>query len=85
MPNILPPPTRQRTLKDIAYLQECLSEQVDFFLVDLLRSPDDAEDEAWNAKVHALHEAWKEGQGPFAAEVGRHIEKICDAVKDSLQ
>ncbi len=83
MPSSLPSPTRQRTIKDIAYLQECLSEQVTFFIEDLFVPVD--ENEAWNAKVQALLDGWKEGQGAFSAEVGRHIEAICDAVKERLK
>lgn len=86
MPNSLPSPPGQRTLKDMDWLQECLSEQVGFFLEDLLlRHAESPEDEAWNTRVNALHETWKEGQGEFAAEVGRHIEAICEAVKTHLK
>lgn len=83
MPNTLPSPKRQRTLEDIAYFEECLSEQVGFFLEDLFVPVD--ENEPWNAKVDALLTEWRAGMGPFSAEVSKHIEAICDAVTTHLK
>lgn len=76
---------KQYTLKDMPEFQGRLSEQVSMWLEEMYRPADEPEDEAWNKKVKSLLERWQEGDGPFAAEVGRHIEAICDAVKEHLK
>lgn len=79
------PRRKQMTLRDMPHFQECLSEQVSFWLEDLLVQADDADDDAWNQRVETLLRDWRAGQGAFSAEVGQHIEAICDAVKGALK
>ncbi len=76
---------KQYTLKDMPEFQDRLNEQVLIWLEEMSRPTDEPEDEAWNAKVSLLIGAWREGEGQFSAEVGRHIEAICDAVREALQ
>lgn len=76
---------KQYTLRDMPEFQARLNEQIDMWLEELLKPENDADDVAWNIKVKTLLVVWREGLGPFSAEAGRHVEAICDALREALK